>query len=814
MNPNINLDTLEVEGSGLEMHKMQVELTPVMYRILTNGLYQNKPRTVLQELVANAIDACKAVGSDRVVEVLLPTELSDVMSVKDYGVGMDRETLISSALVFGNSTKSETEEDIGGFGIGLKSIVSITNSATITTTKNGITTAGFIMIDEEASKYGILYERNEGREDGTIVEFVPLPTYVRALRDRSHSWLKGTVSYHPITINDTLIVTDGSDELSKWFHVPDTNITLEDVEVERYNVGRYANITANIGGFLFQLNHSMLNDQFKIKGAAEANIIIDIPVGKLVLPPSREYIEDNEYNRQVLNELLTIESKKLLNKINKGKDFKNLVTVATSGEIPKSLDLLNLTYMVEKDIMSVFPSNDVMLSSWINFGLATLNARVSSNFLKFCTEYDGESTTFVIKRPGRYGVEASLLSLLPYGDHSFKLVSSVVSSDAQIISLKNGKVVENDETGIPVIITSLYGTYTFKALANELLCLRRMLLSDSVKLARLSKYNNIATRLMDIVLPEDQVVSLIFTSRIDKATQLKVAGVQILKGRPLEDNIEKLKERVSLEDSRSAGTVATPNILDCVTYANIHTALTKETGTITVTDMMSELREKDSDVLYISNRLHNSEDYKETRRRLDLLEMTIRFTKIQKRFNTVKIVTSFTNKARHDLVTLTTERDRVLLVKPIKTSFMVLPKSEYRATPAPDYNELILESTVNKKGLRFINLVFRLARRDLIQTDSFLKEAVERINPLSDIDVNTLIRLSESSSGLDTNEEQRFKNYYSYRVEELNNLNSTYNLMNRDYLLLSDKDIIAIQKRLTLAVERNIRAILNFKDLL
>jgi HSP90 family molecular chaperone len=74
----------------------------------------------LREYTSNARDSHIEAGVTRPVEVTTPSALAQSLTVRDYGVGLSRQELKMFGQ-FGESSKRDTNDQIGGFGIGSKS---------------------------------------------------------------------------------------------------------------------------------------------------------------------------------------------------------------------------------------------------------------------------------------------------------------------------------------------------------------------------------------------------------------------------------------------------------------------------------------------------------------------------------------------------------------------------------------------------------------------------------------------------------------------------------------------------------------------
>lgn len=81
-------------------------------------LYTNPLAAAIREYTSNAIDAHIAAGIDKPVEVNLPSNNNQWLTVRDFGTGLTAFDILTVYANFGSSDKRDSNEFIGGFGIG------------------------------------------------------------------------------------------------------------------------------------------------------------------------------------------------------------------------------------------------------------------------------------------------------------------------------------------------------------------------------------------------------------------------------------------------------------------------------------------------------------------------------------------------------------------------------------------------------------------------------------------------------------------------------------------------------------------------
>lgn len=136
----LNEKTYKLESSD-DFSKTDFKIDPryknkIMWMLINQ--YRYKVRTPVQEIISNARDAQRENGNpDTPIKIILPTRLETTFKVRDYGVGMDENRIKTIFASIGASTKNNSNEQTGGFGIGAKSPLAYTDQFNIKTFVDG-----------------------------------------------------------------------------------------------------------------------------------------------------------------------------------------------------------------------------------------------------------------------------------------------------------------------------------------------------------------------------------------------------------------------------------------------------------------------------------------------------------------------------------------------------------------------------------------------------------------------------------------------------------------------------------------------------
>lgn len=145
--------TPTLESAGLvATRNFKISTSAHAFKILSSGLYSNKIAAVLRELSCNAIDANVAAGRANVpIVVKLPTAIDIQFYVQDNGPGMSDEFVLSNYTTYFESTKSQSNDAIGGFGLGSKSPFAYTDQFTVESVHDGIHSTYVAYLDEHGA---------------------------------------------------------------------------------------------------------------------------------------------------------------------------------------------------------------------------------------------------------------------------------------------------------------------------------------------------------------------------------------------------------------------------------------------------------------------------------------------------------------------------------------------------------------------------------------------------------------------------------------------------------------------------------------
>jgi hypothetical protein len=129
-------NTFESAGTS-KVCDFRIDSNGIMIKALTSRLYSNPIASIVRELASNALDACPT----RPMEITIPSYLDPVFRIRDFGPGLSLSDMVNVFCRFGESTKRNSNSQIGGFGLGAKSPFALVDTFTIISRHGGTKTS-------------------------------------------------------------------------------------------------------------------------------------------------------------------------------------------------------------------------------------------------------------------------------------------------------------------------------------------------------------------------------------------------------------------------------------------------------------------------------------------------------------------------------------------------------------------------------------------------------------------------------------------------------------------------------------------------
>lgn len=128
-----------IATSAKSSSKLTIQANAKMFEILSSKIYTHKIAAIVRELSCNAYDSHKDSNKDDVpFKVILPNALNPYFEIEDFGLGLDHNEVTKIYTQYGNSTKNDSNDVIGAFGLGSKTPFSYSSSFLVQARKDGM----------------------------------------------------------------------------------------------------------------------------------------------------------------------------------------------------------------------------------------------------------------------------------------------------------------------------------------------------------------------------------------------------------------------------------------------------------------------------------------------------------------------------------------------------------------------------------------------------------------------------------------------------------------------------------------------------
>ncbi|URY14461.1 rIIA lysis inhibitor [Shigella phage ESh29] len=293
-------------GNGSKSKAFSITASPKVFKILSSDLYTNKIRAVVRELITNMIDAHALNENPEKFIIQVPGRLDPRFVCRDFGPGMsdfDIQGDDNSPGLYNSyfsSSKAESNDFIGGFGLGSKSPFSYTDTFSITSYHKGEIRGYVAYMDGDGPQIKPTFVKEMGPDDKTGIEIV-VPVEEKDFRNFAYE-----VSYIMRPFKDLAII-NGLDREIDYF--PDFD-DYYGVNPERYWPDR-GGLYAIYGGIVYPID-GVIRDRNWLSIRNEVNYI-KFPMGSLDIAPSREALSLDDRTRKNIIERVKELSEKAFN---------------------------------------------------------------------------------------------------------------------------------------------------------------------------------------------------------------------------------------------------------------------------------------------------------------------------------------------------------------------------------------------------------------------------------------------------------------------------------------------------------------------
>lgn len=321
--------------------------------LLSSNLYSNPEESFIREIVSNAWDShVEAGNTDVPVIIKFKSEsYNHSITIRDYGTGISPERFREIYCNIGSSTKRNSNDFIGGFGIGKYSALACSNTTYITSYYNGIAYYYVMIKNGNAITTNLLMEKPTEEKNGVEVTIKNI-TYLNPYNKS----LKNIIFFPNIFIDCN---TNNND-------VFDINHS----KIKRFNNFAVASIQLDskllLGNVLYpcQYSHFSKDIQDFLRSIAYTGIVIKFDVGEVNITPNREnIIYSTDTIKKISDRIIAAKEeieelvcKKLSKNYNNISEYYNAIIECTCYD-PLTNDLVTTSrgYRIYRDLLKKIP---------------------------------------------------------------------------------------------------------------------------------------------------------------------------------------------------------------------------------------------------------------------------------------------------------------------------------------------------------------------------------------------------------------------------------------------------------------------------
>ena len=273
---------------------------------LLRNNYSNTQLAVIREISANALDANIEANATRRIEVKLPTSMNPTFAVRDFGGGLSQEDVFGLYSKYGKSTKRESNNYIGAFGIGKFATLSYGDNFTCVSYHNGKKATYNIFVNEDddtkISRIGDPVPTDE--PTGLSIEVAVADNDVNSFRETSQNFFQFFPSHEMpyfIGVEDDFIKPQEkvlASDTDDWFFL------------NQQHHSYYGNGHIVMGRVAYKIEPSSIQVENYISDDSSRRIVetllndrnfyIRLPLGSVKLHHSRESLEYNKSTQKSL----------------------------------------------------------------------------------------------------------------------------------------------------------------------------------------------------------------------------------------------------------------------------------------------------------------------------------------------------------------------------------------------------------------------------------------------------------------------------------------------------------------------------------
>lgn len=289
-------EDIELKKSGTQKEvKFQVSDEGMirLIEIASKDMYKDPIRSLVVEFVQNALDAHTVANKrDVPIEVTLPTKFDPNYRVRDFGYGMTSEEIENIFAAVGVSTKGNSNELLGAFGLGKLVFAAYGGIMNLTSISGGMKYCYFCRLQNGEGEITQIYKTETNEPSGVLIE-IPIKEQDIQRIQTSAASLYRFITPRPIihSLSDTITIPE----------LPEGSTITDDYIL----TFKESPMICTIGDLPFPIDiekFTTLSTDVR-RGLSRSGIILKFKVGELDIVSSRDSLR---YTEQTVAKLLNV----------------------------------------------------------------------------------------------------------------------------------------------------------------------------------------------------------------------------------------------------------------------------------------------------------------------------------------------------------------------------------------------------------------------------------------------------------------------------------------------------------------------------
>ena len=299
-------------GGGSKSN-FSIAMNAKAFRVLSDTLYQDKIGSIVREISCNGLDGHIMAGkTDKPITIHVPDQFEPWFTVRDYGVGLSPESVNTVFCVYFESTKDQSNDAVGAFGLGAKTPFAYTDQFNVVSIYNGRKYAYSAFINGEGiPEIQLMAETETDEENGVEIRIGVKPEdfqrFINAVAEQ--------LRFFPVRPEIVNYTRNGG--VFPWKETPEYMFESDSIKVFR-NAGYGTKLHIVQGPVGYPLDFSQLISHLDSDQSAFLRMIQGIGanlyfnIGEIGVTASREGVEYNPHTITNLKAKLDKANKELV----------------------------------------------------------------------------------------------------------------------------------------------------------------------------------------------------------------------------------------------------------------------------------------------------------------------------------------------------------------------------------------------------------------------------------------------------------------------------------------------------------------------